>query len=389
MIGLSVDLSDGSESMLILILFISILLLVIIFGQNLQGWWAARQIYQAIRRLRIWRNQGISLIRRQITKTCPSTLTAAEIDEFVQDLLEMFVIPPAELATNQYHRLHFLLDRRQKRLREYIIQFLPGMVESNIARLLAILQITIEFNSFAKKAQHDLILGSKMRSYLYFQQAVAELTQIMYTASAYAIALKTFMKDAPIGDSIGVLAVKEFIREVTEQEKQSAILWTQSVNGLIIQEVECYKIHCVCMRAQGPYNNVGQPGEALQEVLKVLESQQRLPTLILLIDSYLRLEGETSGTVAQGIGAAIGDGPSHILNKFQIETIALEHNPVIPIESIVCKESLHEAVSPISEAIKNAIPKILRILRKILHSQVKIPTTVIIMGIGNGLGIDN
>jgi hypothetical protein len=58
-----------------------------------------------------------------------------------------------------------------------------------------------------------------MRSYFYFQQAVAELTQIMYTASAYAIALKTFMKDVPIGDSVGVLAVKEFIHEVCGTRK--------------------------------------------------------------------------------------------------------------------------------------------------------------------------
>ena len=39
---------------------------------------------------------------------------------------------------------------------------------------------------------------------------------------------------------------------------------------------------------------------------------------------------------------AIGGGSSEHLDQYQIETLAINHNPPIPTESIVCRESLEE-----------------------------------------------
>ena len=99
---------------------------------------------------------------------------------------------------------------------------------------------------------------------------------------------------------------------------------------------------CSCQRSSR-FN--WKPRRNLKQVFIQCENENKDIKLILSIDSILRLEGENSGTIAQGIGVAIGGGSSEHLDQYQIETLAINHNPPIPTESIVCRESLEESVN--------------------------------------------
>src|SRR5438067_3790026 len=69
------------------------------------------------------------------------------------------------------------------------------------------------------------------------------------------------------------------------------------------------------VRAKGPGGNVGKPGLAVEKLI-----QESGPIgLVVTVDAALKFEGEPSGDVAEGIGAAIG-GPG--TERYHIEASA-------------------------------------------------------------------
>ena len=54
----------------------------------------------------------------------------------------------------------------------------------------------------------------------------------------------------------------------------------------------------ILLKAEGPAATVGRPGDAVE----ILTSEKK-PSVIIMVDAGLKLEGETSATVAQGFGA--------------------------------------------------------------------------------------
>ena len=80
---------------------------------------------------------------------------------------------------------------------------------------------------------------------------------------------------------------------------------------------------------------VGMPEVAVQ---KLTEDPLNKISMLVMIDAALKLEGENTGEIAQGIGAAIGGIGTE---KFRIEEAATKNN--IPMYAIVVKETMLEA----------------------------------------------
>ncbi|OYT44396.1 MAG: hypothetical protein B6U85_10100, partial [Desulfurococcales archaeon ex4484_42] len=96
----------------------------------------------------------------------------------------------------------------------------------------------------------------------------------------------------------------------------------------------------------------------------------------------LKLESESTGEVAYGVGAAIGDpGPE----KIAIERVATKYS--IPLEAVVIKMSEAEAINAMTKDVYEGVRKAIDIVRKIIEEKVGIGENVIIVGIGNTVGI--
>ena len=93
-------------------------------------------------------------------------------------------------------------------------------------------------------------------------------------------------------------------------------------------------------------------------------------------------EGEESGDVAEGVGAAIG-GPG--VERYKIEEVATTHK--IPTRALITKMSRKEAISEIKPNLKESVDKIVYRLHRIIEHDVREGDTVIIAGIGNTLGV--
>ncbi len=367
--------------------FIILLLLVFFYGQNYQGWYAGRLIKKSLKELNKWKKYGVNLTFSFIEPISSEGITPREITEFINKILDFFVIPPSQLDPPIYEKLRYLMSYREKRFSQLIRQFLPNIDKSSLAKISALLNTTTEIHNMHKKVRHKLIIGEKTRSHMFLLSTASEITQIMIKARAYRTALDSFKGKQPIGDSIGPMSVNEFIKEIQKNNKILELNTQKRSHGFYSSEITYKNRKCICLRPKGPDAIVGNIGEAVENVILELHEKNQHPSIVITIDAMTRLEGEKLGTVAQGLGIVIGGDSNNLIDKYQIETLCMKETPTIPFEAVVCRESLEEAVSPMSEPIKLAIPKIIRILKKIIRSQTKPNEIVLILGIGNAIGV--
>jgi hypothetical protein len=133
------------------------------------------------------------------------------------------------------------------------------------------------------------------------------------------------------------------------------------------------------MKAEGPGGNVGKIGDAIKTVID--ENEGKIATIVM-IDAAMKLEGEELGEVAEGIGAVIG-GPG--VDQFKIEESILKYR--IPINGVIVKEDIGDAVSPMRKEIFESADKVIERIKQVILERTKEGDKVIIAGVGNSIGI--
>lgn len=101
-----------------------------------------------------------------------------------------------------------------------------------------------------------------------------------------------------------------------------------------------------------------------------------------MVDAGLKLEGEKSATVAHGFGAAIGGIGT---DRFQIEEIATRYQ--IPIFAIVIKQSIKEAITLMTKEIADKADDVESQIYQNIRQNTTDNQAVLIIGVGNTLGI--
>jgi hypothetical protein len=103
---------------------------------------------------------------------------------------------------------------------------------------------------------------------------------------------------------------------------------------------------------------------------------------MIMVDAALKMEGEDSGSVAEGFGAAIGGIGT---DRFQIEEIATKHK--IPIHAIVVKQSIKEAITLMKKEIADSADKVESQVYEAIKENTKSGQSVLVIGVGNTLGV--
>jgi len=133
------------------------------------------------------------------------------------------------------------------------------------------------------------------------------------------------------------------------------------------------------LRAKGPGGAVGKPGEGVK---KLIEAEGDKVKAVITIDAGLKLEGEESGKIIEGIGAAIGGIG---VERYKIEEISKAKG--IPLYAFVIYESVAEAITPMKENIAKAAEKVVEKVKRLILEKIDDGATVIVAGIGNTVGI--
>jgi hypothetical protein len=351
-----------------LLLWIILIFVMMFYGQKLQLYSTLREIETSLYKLKYIRDEGRKIAIETIKEIGkPQVDPASRVDRF----LEYFTISPQSMdPAGIVWKLEHILDVRDDRLKDEVRLLAPAADEVQTNNLENTLEAAMALNYIYKVVRHYYLLGKKTLSLYVIMQVQMILPLVMREAEAYASALKAFAYGQPIGDGIGALVAAKLMHghEVRKIAKDCVVA-TVPIEGRTAYVV----------KAEGPGGNVGKPGDAIKTIIE--ENEGKI-TNIIMIDAALKLEGEEVGEVAEGVGAAIG-GPG--VDQFKIEESILKYR--IPINAVIIKVDIGDAVSPMRKEIFEAADKAIERIRQTILERTKEGEKVIIVGVGNTIGI--
>ena len=359
---------SGGVSNLVNILFFVMFFGFMLFGQQIQSRIALMQIDGAVRKLENMRDNAKSLtikVLRDVGK--PKDDPTARLNS----LLEQFLIEPVNMdPSGVVRKFDHLLDVRESKFKSDVARIAPEANPSQVNNLENLVEAAWALNYMYKVVRHLYLLGKKTFSIFVIFQLQAFLPLIMMEADAYQGATKAFAEGHPIGDGAGALVASRLMRghEARKVEKD-----------MVAAETTLEGRRVIALKAEGPGGNVGKPGDAIRQVL---EENNGKASMIIMVDAALKLEGEKTGEVSEGIGAAIGGIGTE---RFKIEEEATKFG--IPVYAIVVKQSIQEAVTTMKKEIAESAETVIERIKRLIVERTKEGELVIIAGIGNTAGI--
>ena len=360
--------SGGAINNIVNILFVGSFFLFMLFGQQIQSRIALMQIDGAVRRLENMRNDAKTLTIKTLRDIGKSK---DDPTPKLNSLLEQFLITPVDMdPAGIVKKFDHLLDVRETKFKSDVARIAPEATPPQVNNLENLVEAAWALNFMFKIVRHLYLLGKKTFSIFVIFQLQAFLPLIMQEAEAYQGAAKAFAEGHPIGDGAGPLVVSKLIRtsQVRKVEKD-----------MVAGETVIEGRRLIALKAEGPGGNVGKPGDAIRQVL---EENNGKASMIIMVDAALKLEGEKTGEVTEGIGAAIGGIGTE---RFKIEEEATKFG--IPVYAIVIKQSILEAVTTMKKEIADAAEPVIEHIKRLIVDHTKEGELVIVAGIGNTAGI--
>jgi len=359
---------SGGINNLVNILFAVSFLAFMVFGQQIQSRIALMQIDGAVRKLETMRNDAKALtlkMLREIGK--PKDDPTPKLNT----LLEQFLIEPVSMdPAGIVGKFDHLLDVREDKFKSDVARIAPEATPAQVNNLENLVEASWALNYMFKVVRHLYLLGKKTFSLFVIFQLQAFLPLIMIEAEAYQGASKAFAEGHPIGDGAGALVASKLMKDREARKVPK---------DMVAAETTLEGRRVIALKAEGPGGNVGKPGDAIRQVL---EENNGKASMIIMVDAALKLEGEKTGEIGEGIGAAIGGIGTE---RFKIEEEATKFG--IPVYAIVIKQSIQEAVTTMKKEISEAAEPVLEKIKGLIVERTKEGELVIIAGIGNTAGI--
>jgi hypothetical protein len=319
--------------------------------------------------------EGMAEEARRRTLDYLARNNAKSPESLLNKIVDFFVIEPVSIEpTDIIRRLDHLVNIRIARFREEFEKAMPSSDLVTRSRAEVSAEITSALTLIQRIVKHYLLLGEKTRNWILIMQLQLLMPQILRIADSYRRALNDFLAGYPIGDSAGPLVALKLSNFSSN--------WVEVEHDTVVTDVDFEGRKLILVKARGPASTVGKPGTAVEKIVSELASKGVKPSLLLTIDAALKLEGEESGTIAEGVGAAIGDiGPE----KIRFERVAAEHK--IPLRALIIKMSLEEAIQAMNKKIYEGVEKAVARAREIILAETKPGDVVVVAGIGNTNGV--
>ncbi len=338
------------------------------FGQKLQMRQFLWDIDKGLRKLDMFRNSAKDLTLKTVKEIGkPSTDPGPQINV----LMEQFLISPVDMdPAGIVGKIDHLLDVRDAKFKEDVRRIAPGADSSQVMNLENLVEASWALNTIYRIIRHFYLMGKKTNSIFIIIQLQALLPLIIQEAEAYLGAAKAFAEGQPIGDGIGALVASRLMKDKEKRKVEKDV---------VVAETMMEERRVIALKAEGPGGNVGKPGDAIKTII---EENVGKVSMVIMVDAAVKFEGETSGEVSEGIGAAIGGVGTE---RFKIEQEATVHK--IPVYAVIVKESLQEAITPMKKEIMEAGEKVIERIKSLILERSEPGDTIIVAGIGNTIGI--
>jgi len=315
-----------------------------------------------------------TIVRESINKVRSylGKLGIKESDNVINNVLDnYFVIEPVSIEpTDIIKRLDHMIVNNEDKFKKDLERFMPGLSRHTLNNIAVSLAIASALFTIFKVLRHYYLLGKKYENWVLLMQLYLLLPQLVKELIPYTKAIDGVFKGIPIGDSVGPMVTFKLAGLSPRIDIEEDTVYS-------LVNIEGRNVYIV--KAKGPGATVGRPGKGVAKIAEMLSYKV---ARIITIDAALKLEGEQTGTIAEGSGAAIGDpGPE----KIEIERVAVKCGA--PLDAVIIKMGVDEAIKPMSKEIADSIDKAYQRILDIIKTRTKPGDNLIVAGIGNSIGV--
>ncbi|MFH1623170.1 MAG: DUF1512 family protein [Candidatus Aenigmatarchaeota archaeon] len=304
-------------------------------------------------------------VLRRISKNPEPRLT-----QDVGNFLEFFPIIPISLDPyGMVNKLGHIMENYDDRFDAFVDEVAPKAGKEDKENIKGGLSGAISLHGVSKIVRHYVELIRKTKNLQLAMVLQMQLPMIERLAAALLDGTESLSNGWPIGDSMGPFVAASMIGDTAVREiEKGTVVATKRLAGR--------KVFIV--KAKGPGSRVGKIDKAIAAIVK----RNRIAKIITM-DAAVKLEGERTGSVAEGVGVAMGGIG---VERARIEEVIVQRK--IPIDSIVVKMSQEEAMQPVRAEMLAAIPRVAKIVEDRVKATKK-PGAVIVVGVGNTSGVGN
>lgn len=301
-------------------------------------------------------------------------LPSEDPQTILKNFMDFFVIPPVDLdPQGVVLKLEKILQMSEERFQYMAQRAAPQADAEWRSNIIMALKATLGINSVAKQVRHNLELAKKTGNLQILLMLQMSLPLIIRIVNAQFEGVKAFSQGKPVGDGLGPLVMGLILGEYSDAENNQ-----KEQNEMVVNTQDFQGRQTIITRAKGPGGRVGKIRETVNSLI-VSEDIKR----IITVDAALKLEGEETGSVAEGIGVVIGGSG---VDKWFIEERLMEKN--LQFDAVIVKMSPEEAISPMKMEIYEAALRAVDVVKEsILRSDVG--SKVLVVGVGNSCGIPN
>ena len=361
------------------LLWFLLIFMSMFYGTKLQAYRSRKEIESGLAKLKKWDDEAKQILLINFKKYADKKENDKDLMLKLENFLTFVAISPVSLDPyGIIPKIDHIINVRDSRFKEEVKRLAPNAEVGNpdAQNLENTLEAVMAVDFVYRLVKHFLIIGKKSKSYIILMQISMQMAIILALAKTYYNATKAFAEGSPIGDALGPMVVGSFVRDVSGRDDTEAI---EIAKETIVQVVNFEGRTVYVVRAKGPGGTVGKPGTAIK---KLVEEHGESISRIIMIDAGLKLSGDKTGSIAIGVGAAIGGIG---VEKFYIEQSSTKK--AIPIDALICRQSLENAITTMSRSITQSVHPIVEKIKMGIRKRTEKGEKIIVAGIGNTIGI--
>ncbi len=306
-----------------------------------------------------------AMTKRSISMVSKKTGNHKDAKQKIDSFTEFFVVEPSSIDPyGLVKKIDRTVRSMETRFDEFVDELIPGKSYNDKQDINYGLRATIGLKQMSKIVRHYVELAKKFKNLQIAMILQMQLPIIEKIAESELKGTEAFINEWPVGDSIGPLAAAEMM-ESSKEIAEDVVMGTTTIEGR----------KCFVLKAKGPAPHLGRVDEAIEKIMKSNKIAR-----VITVDAGMKLEGEPTGAVAEGIGFAMGGwGEREIIENYLIPK-------KMPIDSIVVKVGFAEAIIPMKKEVYDSLPKVQEFVKKAVR-RAKKNEKLIIIGVGNSSGI--
>ena len=294
------------------------------------------------------------------------------VEDKLKDLVEVTIIEPTSLDPyGIVKKIKHIILTTEETIEKEVRGILSKDAGYEIKNLIDLIDATRILNLIYKIVNHYYRIARKFKSLWLLMQVYSLLPFMTEEVKALESSVEAFNKGLPIGDSVGPMIASILIRSNKGEIHQP-------VKDTIVSKLTLDEREIILIKAKGPGGTTGRLDDALNWVIKKYSPI----SMIITVDAALKLEGEESGAISHGFGVAIGGTG---VEKFNIEEIATANK--IPLYAILIKMSEIESLSIMDKKLYDSARKAIDIIRSVINERSNKGERIVIIGVGNTVGV--